>query len=82
MNVPTQLAARGEYETAAGLPQAGSRVWISGFPRQGAVRLNLNGQSDAGELVGRFVPNGHAAEPGDHHPPAARRFWEGIVANA
>lgn len=66
-----------EGETA--VAKSTAVLWVAWLCRQGAVRLNLNGQSDAGELVGRFVPNGHAAEPGDHHPPAAWRFWEGIV---
>jgi len=66
-----------EGETA--VAKSTAVLWVAWLCRQGAVRLNLNGQSDAGELVGRFVPNGHAAEPGDHQPPAAWRFWEGIV---
>jgi MoxR-like ATPase len=31
-------------------------LWVAHLCRQEAVRLNLNGQSDTGELVGRFVP--------------------------
>ena len=69
-----------EGETA--VAKSTAVLWVASLCRQGAVRLNLNGQSDAGELVGRFVPNGQAAEPGDHHPPAAWRFWEGIVPDA
>jgi MoxR-like ATPase len=69
-----------EGETA--VAQSTAVLWVAWLCRQGAVRLNLKGQSDAGELVGRFVPNGHAAEPGDHQPPAAWRFWEGIVPDA
>lgn len=34
-----------------------SVLWVAHLCRQGAVRLNLNGQSDTGELVGRFVPS-------------------------
>lgn len=51
-------------------------LWVAHLCRQEAVRLNLNGQSDTGELVGRFVPS---AEP----PPAAPwRFQEGTVPEA
>jgi MoxR-like ATPase len=32
-------------------------LWVAHLCRQEAVRLNLNGQSDTGELVGRFVPS-------------------------
>ena len=49
-------------------------LWVAHLCRQEAVRLNLNGQSDTGELVGRFMP---AAEG-----PAAWRFWEGVVPDA
>lgn len=52
-------------------------LWVAHLCRQEAVRLNLNGQSDTGELVGRFVP----AVGGDQ-PAAAWRFWEGIVPDA
>jgi MoxR-like ATPase len=75
-----RLPCAHEGETA--VAKSTAVLWVANLCRQGAVRLNLNGQSDAGELVGRFVPNGHAAEPGDHHPPAAWRFWEGIVPDA
>jgi len=34
-----------------------SVLWVAHLCRQGAIRLNLNGQSDTGELVGRFVPS-------------------------
>ncbi|MFM7289775.1 MAG: AAA family ATPase [Planctomycetia bacterium] len=49
-------------------------LWVAHLCRQEAVRLNLNGQSDTGELVGRFLP----AASG----PAAWRFWEGVVPDA
>jgi hypothetical protein len=51
-------------------------LWVAHLCRQAAVRLNLNGQSDTGELVGRFVPS---AEPA---PAPAWRFREGIVTEA
>ena len=50
-------------------------LWVAHLCRQEAVRLNLNGQSDTGELVGRFVPAVGAAGGG-------WRFWEGIVPAA
>jgi hypothetical protein len=53
-------------------------LWVAHLCRQEAVRLNLNGQSDTGELVGRFVP-AVSQHPGT---PAAWRFWEGIVPDA
>ena len=53
-------------------------LWVAHLCRQEAVRLNLNGQSDTGELVGRFVPNLNHAQGS----PAAWRFWEGIVPDA
>ncbi len=49
-------------------------LWLAHLCRQEAVRLNLNGQSDTGELVGRFVP----ATGGT----ATWRFWEGVVPDA
>jgi hypothetical protein len=53
-------------------------LWVAHLCRQEAVRLNLNGQSDTGELVGRFVPNVNH----DHGSSGAWRFWEGIVPDA
>jgi CRP-like cAMP-binding protein len=53
-------------------------LWVAHLCRQEAVRLNLNGQSDTGELVGRFVP----AVAQDRGGQAAWRFWEGIVPDA
>ena len=50
-------------------------LWVAHLCRQDAVRLNLNGQSDTGELVGRFVP---AVDGGG----SSWRFWEGIVPAA
>jgi hypothetical protein len=62
-----------EGETAAAKTTA--VLWVAHLCRQEAVRLNLNGQSDTGELVGRFVPA--VGEAG-----TAWRFWEGIVPDA
>ena len=53
-------------------------LWVSHLCRQEAVRLNLNGQSDTGELVGRFMP----AVGGGRDAQAVWRFWEGIVPDA
>ena len=50
-------------------------LWVAHLCRQEAVRLNLNGQSDTGELVGRFVP----AIGGTG---TSWRFWEGIIPAA
>lgn len=51
-------------------------LWVAHICRQEAVRLNLNGQSDTGELVGRFVP---AAE---RQAAAPWRFREGLIPEA
>ncbi|MEI8257140.1 MAG: AAA family ATPase [Deltaproteobacteria bacterium] len=51
-------ALEGETATA----KSTSITWLAWLCRQGLVRLNLHGQSDAGELVGRYVP---ASEWGD-----------------
>lgn len=51
-------------------------LWIAHLCRQDAVRLNLNGQSDTGELVGRFVPS---TEPA---PAPQWTFREGLVPRA
>jgi len=51
-------------------------LWVAHLCRQDAVRMNLSGQSDTGELVGRFVPDaGHGAA-------ATWRFHEGVVPDA
>jgi MoxR-like ATPase len=50
-------------------------LWVAHLCRQESVRLNLNGQSDTGELVGRYVPGTVTGE-------ASWRFWEGIVPDA
>ena len=51
-------------------------LWVAHLLRQDAIRLNLNGQSDTGELVGRFVP------AADGTSGATWRFQEGIVPEA
>ena len=44
-----------EGETAASKTRA--ILWVAGLIGQPVVRLNLHGQSDTGELIGRYVPN-------------------------
>ncbi len=44
-------------------------LWLAHLLRQGVVRLNLNGQTDAGELVGRYAPE----------PSGGWRFAEGAI---
>jgi MoxR-like ATPase len=45
-------------------------LYIASLLRQPVVRINLNGQTDTGELVGRYVPNAAAADD-----PVTR--WQG-----
>jgi hypothetical protein len=50
-----------EGETAASKTTA--ILWLAHLIGQPVVRLNLHGQSDTGELIGRYVPNaGHSGE--------------------
>jgi MoxR-like ATPase len=44
-------------------------LYLAALLRQPVVRINLNGQTDTGELVGRYVP--HAHEEHTASPPAA-----------
>jgi MoxR-like ATPase len=44
-----------EGETAAS--KTAAILWVAGLMGQPVVRLNLHGQSDTGELIGRYVPN-------------------------
>jgi hypothetical protein len=60
-----------EGETASA--KTTSVRWLAWLCRQGFVRLNLNGQTDTGELVGRYVP---AAGEGGW------RFGEGFLPQA
>ncbi len=61
-----------EGETASA--KTTSVRWVAWLCRQGLVRLNLNGQSDAGELVGRYMPATDGA--------AGWRFGEGFLPRA
>jgi len=38
-------------------------LYLAALLRQPVVRINLNGQTDTGELVGRYVPSTRPAEP-------------------
>ena len=40
-------------------------LWVAQLTGHPVVRLNLHGQSDTGELIGRYVPNTHNS--GRHH---------------
>lgn len=51
-------------------------LWVAHLLGQPVVRLNLHGQADASELVGRYVPGG--AHDGGHR----RRRAPGITSNA
>lgn len=63
-----------EGETAAAKTTA--VLWVAHLLNQEVVRVNLNGQTDTGELVGRFVP--------DDRPDSRSgwRFQEGIIPKA
>ncbi len=52
-------------------------LWLAMMARQVAVRVNLSGHTDTGELVGRFVPS---TEGGAHKP--AWVFAEGYIPKA
>ena len=39
-----------------------SVLYLAALLRQPVVRINLNGQTDTGELVGRYVPHAHSEE--------------------
>lgn len=63
-----------EGETAAAKTTA--ILWVAHQLNQPVIRLNLNGQTDTGELIGRFVP--------DDRPDARSgwRFQEGAIPQA
>jgi MoxR-like ATPase len=50
-------------------------LWVGHLCRQPCVRLNLQGQTDTGELIGKFVPNTVDGGP-------TWRFAEGVVPEA
>lgn len=73
------LGARARMPTALEGETAVSKTtavtWVAWVCRQECVRLSLNGQTDTGELVGKFVPGTVAGGP-------AWNFWEGIIPAA
>lgn len=52
-------------------------LWLAMMARQKAIRVNLSGQTDTGELVGRFIPSTQA---GENRP--AWEFSEGYIPRA
>jgi hypothetical protein len=52
-------------------------LWLAEMARQHAVRVNLSGHTDTGELVGRFVPS---TKTGANRP--AWEFAEGYIPRA
>lgn len=64
-----------EGETAASKTTA--VLYLAHLLRQPVIRLNLNGQTDAGELVGRFVPSDKGWQFQEGSLPVAMRrgYW-------
>ena len=52
-------------------------LWLAMLSRQEAVRVNLSGHTDTGELVGRFIPS---TKTGENRP--AWEFSEGYIPRA
>lgn len=52
-------------------------LWLAQLARHTAVRVNLSGHTDTGELVGRYVPS---TRPGTNRP--AWEFAEGYIPKA
>ena len=73
MNEPCLL--EGETSTS----KTSTIEYLAALLGQPIVRINLNGQTDTGELLGRFVPNEHA---GDGKPAAGWRWQDGLVVQA
>ncbi len=48
-------------------------LYLAALLRQPVVRINLNGQTDTGELVGRYVP--HAAEESEEKQARSQSQW-------
>lgn len=64
-----------EGETAASKTTA--VLYLAHLLNQPVIRLNLNGQTDAGELVGRFIPSDHGWQFQEGSLPTAMRhgYW-------
>jgi hypothetical protein len=76
------MALRAGYPAALEGPTAASKTWTIHYLAAqlgvGVFRLNLNGQADTSELVGRFVPD--SERPGTfrwQHGPAPMAMMEG-----
>jgi hypothetical protein len=77
-----------EEETSTS--KTSSVLYLASLLRQPVVRINLNGQTDTGELVGRYVPYaeqeispGPPAAPAGHtHSQSQWRWQDGPVARA
>ncbi len=54
-------------------------LWVAHLLGQPVLRLNLNGQTDTTELVGRYVPAGEIVETADGARLASWRFAEGAI---
>jgi MoxR-like ATPase len=54
-------------------------LYLAALLRQPVVRINLNGQTDTGELVGRYVPYAHQEH--DHDPSPQPPPIVGRIAN-
>jgi len=52
-------------------------LWLAMMARQNAIRVNLSGQTDTGELIGRFIPS---TQSGENRP--AWEFSEGYIPRA
>ncbi len=55
-------------------------LYLASLLQQPVVRLNLNGQTDTGELVGRFVPRDDAGADDERKHPW--RWQDGLVVTA
>lgn len=63
-----------EGDTAASKTTA--VLWVAHLIGQPVVRLNLHGQSDTGELIGRYVPGG-ACNSGNHRHAVTATYSDG-----
>src|SRR5207249_3757643 len=54
-----------------------SVLYLAALLRQPVVRINLNGQTDTGELVGRYVPFAHEEHSANPTPQPPPRSGEG-----
>jgi hypothetical protein len=61
-------------------------LYLAALLRQPVVRINLNGQTDTGELIGRFVPRDAPANEDDpawlHNAGSLWRWQDGLVVQA